>query len=129
MCSEHHLAAAAFGPIGDAAFRVPDLTIFGKDEDNAARFSNSCHDISGRTRTTASATWNNVPNRTAGTDSQSLDITTLEKVYAKKRRERAKSGEHIQLPKAGPDLEALKKSALAGKLGGALAPGAWVTLK
>lgn len=60
---------------------------------------------------------------------QSLDITTLEKVYAKKRRERAKSGEHIQLPQAGSDLEALKKSTLASKLGGTLAPGAWVTLK
>lgn len=60
---------------------------------------------------------------------QSLDITTLEKVYAKKRRERAKTGEHIQLPQAGPDLEALKKSALVSKLSGTIAPGAWVTLK
>ena len=60
---------------------------------------------------------------------QSLDVTTIEGVYAKKRRERAKLGEHIQLPKAGPDLEALKKSPLAKKLSGAIAPGAWVTLK
>lgn len=60
---------------------------------------------------------------------QSLDITTIEGVYAKKRRERAKPGEHIQLPDTGPDLEAFKKSALASKVSGSLAPAAWVTIK
>lgn len=60
---------------------------------------------------------------------KSLDVTTLEGAWAKKRRERAKTGEHIQLPKAGEDFDALKKSPFAKKFSGKIAPAAWVTLK
>ena len=61
----------------DSNTETTDLTIFGEDEDDAARFTSTSDDISDRTRTMASVTWNNVPNWTAGTTYQTLDITNI----------------------------------------------------
>lgn len=57
---------------------------------------------------------------------QNMTVGAVERVYAQKRLERAKSGELFQLPPAGPDFDAFAASAAGKKAGGA--PGAWVTI-
>ena len=54
-----------------------DLTIFGEDADSAARFGAGANNISNRTPTTASVTWNDVEPWTSGDDFQTLDITNI----------------------------------------------------
>ena len=44
-----------------------DITIHGENEDNAARFTTTNGDITNRTETMASVTWNSVPSWTAET--------------------------------------------------------------
>ncbi len=58
---------------------------------------------------------------------QNMTVSTVERVYAQKRLERAKSGEMFQLPPAGDDYNAYMASA-AGKKLGAGAAGSWVTI-
>jgi probable HAF family extracellular repeat protein len=53
------------------------LTIFGEDADNAAAFTTASNNLSSRTRTSASVTWNNVVSWTANNDFQSLDISAI----------------------------------------------------
>ncbi len=60
---------------------------------------------------------------------QNLTVSAVERVYAQKRLERAKSGESFQLPPAGPDFDAFAASAAGKALGGDAKPGAWVTIK
>ncbi len=57
---------------------------------------------------------------------QNMTVGAVERVYAQKRLERAKSGETFQLPPAGPDFDAFAASAAGKKAGGAA--GAWVTI-
>jgi uncharacterized protein YdbL (DUF1318 family) len=59
---------------------------------------------------------------------QNLTVSTIERVYAQKRLERAKSGEVFQLPPAGEDFDAFAASPVGQKLGGAAKAGAWVTI-
>ncbi len=59
---------------------------------------------------------------------QNLTVGTIERVYAQKRLERAKSGEAFQLPPAGADFDAFAASAAGKKLGGSAQPGTWVTI-
>ena len=60
---------------------------------------------------------------------QNLKVGTIERVYAQTRLERAKRGELFQLPPAGDDFDAFKKSTPGKKLGSACVPGAWVTIR
>ena len=60
---------------------------------------------------------------------QKLTVNTVERVYAQKRLERAQPGQIFQLPEAGSDFDAFKKSDVGKKLGAECAPGAWVTIK
>ncbi len=57
---------------------------------------------------------------------QNMTVSTVERVYAQKRLERAKPGEMFQLPPAGPDMDAFAASTLGKKVGGSA--GAWVTI-
>lgn len=57
-----------------------------------------------------------------------VTVTLVERAYAQKRLERAKSGEIFQLPPAGEDLEAFRNSAMGKKLGDQVIAGAWVTM-
>lgn len=57
-----------------------------------------------------------------------VTVTLVERAYAQKRLERAKSGEIFQLPPAGDDLEAFRKSATGQRLGDQVAAGAWVAI-
>jgi uncharacterized protein YdbL (DUF1318 family) len=59
---------------------------------------------------------------------QNLTVGTVERIYAQKRLERAKSGELFQLPPAGADFDAFAASPTGKKLGGAAKPGEWVTI-
>ena len=43
------------------------------------------------------------------------------------KADRAKSGDLIQLPNAGPEFDEVKASGLGQSLGGKCQPGAWVT--
>ena len=61
--------------------------------------------------------------------SQNLTLTTIERVYARKRLERAKPGEFFQLPAEGKNFDAFKKSPAGKKLGDACKPEAWVKIK
>ncbi len=58
---------------------------------------------------------------------QNMTVSTVERVYAQKRLERAKSGEQFQMPPAGADYDAYMASAAGKKLGSAAA-GSWVTI-
>jgi uncharacterized protein len=58
---------------------------------------------------------------------QNMTVSTVERVYAQKRLERAKSGELCQLPPAGDDYDTYMASAAGKKLGSAAA-GSWVTI-
>lgn len=55
-----------------------------------------------------------------------VDVSTVENVYAKKRRERARPGELVQLPDAGAEFDAFKGSAIGKRLGDKCQAGAWV---
>ncbi|MEK7793401.1 MAG: DUF1318 domain-containing protein [Candidatus Hydrogenedentota bacterium] len=55
-----------------------------------------------------------------------VDVSTLESVYAKKRRERAQPGELVQLPDAGAEFDEFKAGALGKRLGAKCQAGAWV---
>ena len=46
---------------------------------------------------------------------QNLTVGTVERIYAQKRLERAKSGEVFQLPPAGADFDAFAASATHGR--------------
>ncbi|HOE65174.1 MAG TPA: DUF1318 domain-containing protein [Candidatus Hydrogenedentes bacterium] len=59
---------------------------------------------------------------------ENVSVATVERVYAQKRLLRAASGEIVQLPPAGADFDAFKKSSAGQKLGSACEPGAWVVL-
>jgi len=54
---------------------------------------------------------------------QNMTVGAVERVYAQKRLERAKSGEMFQLPPAGPDFDALPANKKAGG-----SAGSWVTI-
>jgi uncharacterized protein YdbL (DUF1318 family) len=60
---------------------------------------------------------------------QNISVSAVERVFAQKRLDRAKSGQTFQLPEAGDDFDAFKKSDLGKKLGADCKPGAWVTIK
>jgi len=60
---------------------------------------------------------------------QNLTVSAVERVYAQKRLERAKTGDVFQLPPAGADFDAFAGSAAGKKLGAEAQPGAWVTIK
>ncbi len=60
---------------------------------------------------------------------KNLNVGTVERVYAQRRLLRAKAGEVFQLPPAGEDFEAFKKSAAGQKLGAEAKADAWVTIK
>ena len=57
------------------------VTLFGQDIDNAPAFTGSPGNISGRTSTTASVTWNNIPAwntvGAAGADQRTPDLTPI----------------------------------------------------
>lgn len=57
---------------------------------------------------------------------QNLNVGQVEKIYAKQYIQRAKKGDLIQMPKAGPAFDAIKGSGLGKALGGKCTPGAWV---
>lgn len=59
---------------------------------------------------------------------QGATLTTIERVFAQRRLERAKSGEVFQLPPAGADFDKFKASPAGQKLGDACKPEAWVTI-
>lgn len=58
---------------------------------------------------------------------QNLTVGTVERIYAQKRLERAKSGELFQMPPAGEDFDTFAASATGKKVADAK-PGAWVTI-
>jgi type IV pilus assembly protein PilY1 len=53
------------------------ITIKGQDTDNAENFVNETYGISGRTTTSASVTWSNVPLWTSGTAYQTPDLKAI----------------------------------------------------
>jgi uncharacterized protein YdbL (DUF1318 family) len=59
---------------------------------------------------------------------QALDVGTVERIYAQKRLERAKTGELFQLPPAGNDFNAFRGSAKGRALGSKCKPNTWVTI-
>jgi uncharacterized protein YdbL (DUF1318 family) len=61
--------------------------------------------------------------------SRNLTLTDVERVYARKRLERAKPGEIFQLPEEGKDFDKFKNESAGKKLGDACKPGAWVKIK
>ena len=59
---------------------------------------------------------------------QNMSVGVVERVFAQKRLVRAKPGQVFQLPDAGDDFDAFKKSELGKKIADCK-PGAWVTIK
>jgi uncharacterized protein YdbL (DUF1318 family) len=59
---------------------------------------------------------------------QGATLTTIERVFAQRRLERARSGEIFQLPPEGADFDKFKASSAGQKLGDACKPEAWVTI-
>lgn len=57
---------------------------------------------------------------------QNLNVSTVERIYAQKRLERARSGDLVQLPPAGEDFEKFSNTPAGKALGGRLVPNAWV---
>ncbi len=57
-----------------------------------------------------------------------VTIALVERAYAQKRLDRAKSGELFQLPPAGDDLEKFKTSSIGKRLGAAVKADAWVAI-
>ena len=60
---------------------------------------------------------------------RNLTLTDIERVYARKRLERAKPGEIFQLPPEGKDFDKFKEEPAGKKLGDACKPDAWVKIK
>ena len=60
---------------------------------------------------------------------QNLNVSTVESIYAQERLERARAGEHFQLPAAGGDFEAFKRSPAGQRLASKCVPGAWVRIE
>lgn len=58
-----------------------------------------------------------------------VTLSMVERVYAQKRLERARTGEIFQLPPSGEDFDKFKSSAVGKKLGADAQPNAWVTIK
>ena len=56
---------------------ITDIMIRGEDTDNAAVFGSSNGNISNRTQTTASETWNNIPSWTAGIIYRTPDFSSI----------------------------------------------------
>lgn len=61
-------------------------------------------------------------------DDPAVTLTLVEQVYAKKRLERASSGEIFQLPPEGEFFQEVKRLAHIKKLGDKAKPNAWVTI-
>ncbi len=59
---------------------------------------------------------------------EGVDLSDIEKVYARKRLERAKPGEIFQLPASGEAFDKLKKTELGKKLGDKCRPKGWITI-
>jgi len=59
---------------------------------------------------------------------QELNVSTVERIYAQKRLERAKSGDLFQLPPSGDDFNAFRGSPKGKALGSKCKPNAWVTI-
>jgi uncharacterized protein YdbL (DUF1318 family) len=57
-----------------------------------------------------------------------LTVTQVENIYAQSRLKRGKKGEQFQLPAAGPEFDAIKKSTLGQKLGSKAKAAAWLTI-
>ena len=57
-----------------------------------------------------------------------LSIAKVESIHALRRLQRAKKKEVFELPPAGEDFEAVKKSILGQKLGSKAKPGAWIVI-
>ena len=60
---------------------------------------------------------------------QNLNVSTVESIYAQEHLQRARTGEHFQLPAAGGDFEAFKRSPAGQRLGSKCVPGAWVRIE
>lgn len=60
---------------------------------------------------------------------QNLNVSTVEGIYAQKHLARARAGEHFQLPAAGGEFEAFKRSPAGQRLGSKCVPGAWVRIQ
>ncbi len=58
-----------------------------------------------------------------------VTLSMVERIYAQKRLERARTGELFQLPPAGDEFDKFKKSAAGKRLGDEAQPNAWVTIK
>ncbi|MCG8584064.1 MAG: hypothetical protein MI757_05070 [Pirellulales bacterium] len=61
----------------DSNTESTDLTIFGEDADDAAAIGSGNNNLSNRTRTTASVTWNNVANWNKNTHYQTPEIKAI----------------------------------------------------
>ena len=59
---------------------------------------------------------------------KNLSVGDMERIFARKRLERASAGEIFQLPAAGADFDAFKKSGKGKALGDKCQPGAWVKI-
>ena len=57
-----------------------------------------------------------------------VSVTQVERIYAQRRLERARSGERFQLPPAGKDFDDFKASEMGRRIGDEARPEAWVTL-
>ena len=57
-----------------------------------------------------------------------VNVAKVQAIYAMERLRRAQPGEIFQMPPAGSDFDAVKKSALGQKLGDQCQPGAWVRI-
>lgn len=60
---------------------------------------------------------------------QDLNVSTVEGIYAQEHLERARAGEHFQLPAAGGNFEAFKRTPAGQRLGAKCVPGAWVRIQ
>lgn len=58
-----------------------------------------------------------------------VSLSTVERIFAMEKLERAKPGDQVQLPPAGADFDKFKASPMGQKLGAEAQAGAWVTLK
>lgn len=60
---------------------------------------------------------------------QGLNVSTVEGIYAQEHLERAKAGEHFQLPVAGGNFEAFKRTPAGQRLASKCVSGAWVRIQ
>lgn len=59
---------------------------------------------------------------------KNLNVSDIERIFARRRLERGAKGDHFQLPPAGKDFDAFKESAKGKALGEDCRPDAWVEL-